>query len=196
MAVINVQGKSSKGKCFEDDIKQSIPDYCMTHRLRDSAQSFTTHSQTKFSWDNECDFFIFDDKHILLYTIECKSTKFRSMSYETKEEYEYNKANKIKSKRMIKYHQIQSLTNFSKFENIVSGLFLNFRDDERNLQRTYFLNIKDYNLMIKTLNKKSIDEIDISRHNAVKINGFIKRTRYTWDLNEFLLKYSLSYCKQ
>ena len=108
------------------------------------------------------------------------------MSYETEEEYEYNKANKIKSNRMIKYHQIQSLTNFSKFKNIVSGLFLNFRDDDKNFQRTYFLNIKDYNLMVQTLGKKSIDEIDILRHNAVKINGVLKRTRYAWDLNEFL----------
>ena len=191
-----MQGKGNKGKIFEDSIKQSIPDYCMTHRLRDSGQAFTTHSQTRFSWDNECDFFIFDDRHILLYAVECKSTKFKSMSYETEEEYEYNKASKIKSNRMIKYHQIQSLTNFSKFKNIVSGLFLNFRDDDKNFQRTYFLNIKDYNLMVQTLGKKSIDEIDILRHNAVKINGVLKRTRYAWDLNEFLSKYSLNYHRQ
>lgn len=182
----------NKGKIFEADIFNSIPDYCMKHRLRDSGQSFTNHSQTRFSWNNECDFFIFDDKRKLLYAVECKSTKFKNMSYENEEEYEYNKANKIKTNKMIKYHQIQSLTNFSVFQNIVSGLFLNFRNDNNNIQRTYFLSIKDYNMMAKIIQKKSFDEIDILRHNAIKINGFLKRTRYVWDLNEFLSKYSLS----
>ena len=88
------------GKQYEKDIFNSIPDYCMKHRLRDSAQSFTTHSDTRFSWDNECDFFVFDDKRRLLYAIECKSTKYKSMSWESEQEYEQNKAIKKTSTRM------------------------------------------------------------------------------------------------
>ena len=48
--------------------------------------------------------------------------------------------------------------------------------------------------MIKKLNKKSFDEIDLINNGAIKINGLKKRTRYAWDINEFLSKYSLNFC--
>ena len=182
------------GKQYEKDIFNSIPDYCMKHRLRDSAQSFTTHSDTRFSWDNECDFFVFDDKRRLLYAIECKSTKYKSMSWESEQEYEQNKAIKKTSTRMIKYHQIKSLNNFDKFNYLIPCFVLNFRTEGTNIQRTYFIHINDFVKMIKTLNKKSFDEIDLINNGAIKINGLKKRTRYAWDINEFLSKYSLNFC--
>ena len=184
----------NKGKVFEQDFSSSIPDYCMKHRLRDSAQSFTTHSDTRFSWDNECDFFVFDDKRRLLYAIECKSTKYKSMSWESEQEYEQNKSIKKTSTRMIKYHQIKSLNNFDKFNYLIPCFVLNFRTEETNIQRTYFIHINDFVKMTKTLNKKSFDEIDLINNGAIKINGLKKRTRYAWDINEFLSKYSLNFC--
>ena len=52
--------KLNSGKQFEKDFSQSIPSYCYVHRLRDSAQSYNQSKQTSFTWDNECDFFIWD----------------------------------------------------------------------------------------------------------------------------------------
>lgn len=180
------------GKIFEIDLSSSFPDYCMKHRLRDSAQSFTTHSDTKFSWDNECDFFLFDTRARLLYAIECKTTKFKSMNWESEEEYEQNKLSKKTTTKLIKYHQIKSLNEFDKFDNLIPCFILNFRNEDLNEQRTYFIHIKDFMKMIRTINKKSFDEIDLIQNGAVKINGFRKRTRYAWDINEFLCNYELA----
>ena len=183
----------NKGKIFESDLSVSFPDYCMKHRLRDSAQSFTTHSDTRFSWDNECDFFLFDTKVRLLYAIECKTTKFKSMNWESKEEYEQNKLAKKSTTKLIKYHQIKSLNGFADYDNVVPCFILNFRNEGLNEQRTYFMHIDNFMKMIETINKKSFDEIDIIQNGAIKINGQRKRTRYTWDMDEFLSKYSLNF---
>lgn len=184
--------KISSGKIFEQSFSSSIPDYCMKHRLRDSAQSFTTHSDTRFSWDNECDFFLFDDRRRLLYAIECKTTKYKSMSWESEQEYEQNKAMKKTSTRMIKWHQIKSLNNFDKFNYLIPCFILNFRNEETNDQRTYFIHIRNFMKMINSLNKKSFDEMDLILNGAIKIKGMKKRTRYAWDINEFLCNYKLA----
>lgn len=188
-----MMANKNTGKIFESDFSSSIPDYCMGHRLRDSAQSFTTHSDTSFSWDNECDFFMFDNKKRLLYAIECKTTKFKSMNWETEEEYKRNKELKKKSNKLIKWHQIKSLMGYAKFDYIVPCFILNFRNEDTKEQRTYFIHINNFIKMITTINKKSFDEIDLVLNGAVKIQGQRKRTRYVWDINEFLTKYSLNY---
>lgn len=190
MAKINV------GKRFEEDFQNSIPDYCMKHRLRDSGQSFvkfTENSNTNFSWNNECDFFVFDGKHRLFYAIENKTTKFKSMNWESEEEYELNKKLKKKSTKLIKWHQIKSLMNYSAFDYIIPCFILNFRNEDSKIQRTYFIHIKDFMKMIATVGKKSFDEVDLIQNGAIKIQGKLKRTRYTWDLDGFLSKYSLHF---
>lgn len=185
------------GKRFEDDFKSSLPDYCLIHRLRDSGQSFTNYaerSDNNYSWKNECDFIFFDDRHRIEYSVENKTTKFKTMNWESKEEYETNKRLGKKSTKLIKWHQINSLIKFDRFNYAVPCFFLNFRNDDTNAQRTYFIHINDFVKMIKTLNKKSFDEIDLINNGAIKINGLKKRTRYAWDINEFLSKYSLNFC--
>lgn len=167
------------GKIFEDDFAKSIPEnYCLIHRLKDSAQSYNNSSNTLFSWDNECDFFVFDTNACILYCLELKSTKSKSISYQIDEN--------DKSKKMIKFHQIKSLTKFSNYNNVNSGFVFNFRDEENNTQRTYFMNIKDFNKMRMSNNKKSCDELDIIMNNAIKIHGELKRTHYRWFVDEFL----------
>lgn len=189
-------GKLNSGKIFESDLSSSFPDYCMKHRLRDSAQSFTTHSDTRFSWDNECDFFLFDTKARLLYTIECKTTKFKSMSWESKSEYEQNKTLKKSTTRLIKYHQIKSLNDFADYQNVIPCFILNFRNEGLNEQRTYFIHIKDFMKMIAVIGKKSFDEMDLILNGAIKIHGLRRRTRYAWDINEFLCNYELAYANK
>ena len=170
----------NKGKQFESDIKQSFSKRCFVYRLKDSAMSYSKNSNTKFTWDNPCDFFVFDSKNKILFAFECKSTQYKSMSVQTDE-------NDDKSK-MIKYHQIESLTNMSEYDGIVSGFLLNYRDLENDMERTYFLNIKDFNNMMKQINKQSFNELDAIMHGAVKVNGEKKRVHYRWNMSELLDK--------
>ena len=166
------------GKRFEEDFKNSVPDYCWLHRLKDSAQSYNNSADTSFSWDNECDYFVFDDKSRILYCLELKTTKSKSFSYQMDKN--------DKSSRLIKWHQIESLTKFSEFNHIKSGLFLNFRDEKNNVQRTYFMDIKDFNKVKESNGKHSINEFEIILNGGVKISGAKKRVRYRWDIDSFL----------
>ena len=165
------------GKQFEKDFSSSIPSYCYVHRLRDTAQSYNNSRNTKFTWDNECDYFIWDSNKQIFYAIECKTTKYKSMSVQLNEE--------DKSKKMIKHHQIESLTKISEFDGAKAGLFLNFRDDKNETERTYFMNIIDFNKMMKKINKVSLNEMDILLNNGIKISGKKKRVHFKWNLDEF-----------
>ena len=68
----------------------------------------------------------------------------------------------------------------------IAGFFLNFRDEKNNTERTYFLNIIDFNKMMKNIEKKSFNEIDILLNNGIKISGRKKRVRFSWNIDEFL----------
>ena len=168
----------SVGKQFEKNFSDSLPSYCYVHRLRDSAQSFNNSKNMSFAWNNECDFFVFDSKHRLFYAVECKSTKYKSLSVQLNKEDE--------SSKMIKYHQIESLTKISKFDNTRAGFFINFRDEINNTERTYFINIVDFNNMMININKASFNEMDIILNHGVKIDGKRKRVYFSWDIDKFL----------
>lgn len=169
---------ASVGKQFEKDFSSSIPSYCYVHRLKDSAQSYNNSKSTKFAWDNECDFFIWDSNKHIFYAIECKSTKYKSMSVQLDKE--------DKSSKMIKYHQVESLTKISNFDGAKAGFFLNFRDEKNNTERLYFIDITDFNKMMKVINKVSFNEIDIILNHGIKISGEKKRVHFRWDLDGFL----------
>lgn len=169
------------GKRFEEDFKNSIPSHCFVHRLRDSAQSYNNSANTSFSWDNECDFFVFDTKAHLLYAIECKSSKYKSISVQLGKD--------DGASSMVKYHQINSLTKMSEHDGLVPGFVFNFRhfESEKNaFENTYWQSIDDFNLMMTRIGKKSFNELDLLTNGAVKIHGNKRRTRYHWDINEFL----------
>lgn len=168
------------GKRFEEDFKNSIPFYCFVHRLRDSAQSYSNNASTRFSWDNECDFLAFDTKTHLLYAIECKSSKYKSISVQLRKD--------DNSSSMVKYHQIDSLTKMSEYDGLHPGFFFNFRhfEGEKNACQTlYWQGIEDFNLMMNRTGKKSFNELDLLMNGAVKVSGNKKRTRYHWNLDEF-----------
>lgn len=169
--------KQSVGKQFEDDFATSVDiSKYLLHRLKDSAQSYNNSSDTSYSWQNPCDYFLFNGK--LFFCFELKSTKSKSISYQIDKN--------DKSQRMIKWHQIEALTKFSKYNNVVAGFVLNYRDDTNNNQRTYFLDIRDFNKIRLSADKHSVNEIDILLNNAVKIEGNIKRVHWHWNVNEFL----------
>ena len=87
----------NSGKKFEDCFKKSVPSHCMTYRLKDSAQAYNNSVGTKFTWDNPCDFFIFDSKQHILLTLELKSTKFKTMNFQINKDDD--------AKKMIKWHR-------------------------------------------------------------------------------------------
>lgn len=165
------------GKIFENAIKSSFPYYCLAIRLADPPQSFGKSEGLRFSNKNPCDYIAFDSLHRRFLTLELKSTKSTSFSVQRVKE-EKNK--------MIKLHQIESLTKFSEFNHVVAGFVFNFRDEKKNEERTYFQFIQDFNQMMTENQKASCNEKDIVQYNAIVINGVKKRTRYTWNLDEFL----------
>ena len=172
---------ANAGKLFEAQFKKSIPDTVLLIRLNDSAQSFKKSEFARFTPKNPCDFLAFDTLAHILYAIECKSTKYKSINFEDVE-------SDKKQNKMIHVHQIESLTKFSKYDGVIGCFIFNFRDEKNNVERTYYQDIEKFNRMVSSINKKSFDEIDLIRNGAIKINGNRKRLYYVWSLNELFQK--------
>ena len=173
------------GKIFEQDWKKSMPDYCLTIRLPDPPQAFTQRSDTRFSHKNPCDYIIFSGKHRILFPMELKSTKYKSFSVQLTEDEEPNK--------MVKYHQIKGLTDMARCVNVEPAFVFNFRDEEAGTQVTYWQAISNFNEMMKQVNKKSFNEVDLLVYGAINVTGQIKRTHYTWNVDELLDEINKSY---
>lgn len=173
------------GKVFEEDLRSSIDkDRCLLIRLNDQPQSFT--KAAKFSLKSPCDFLLYDSMTKIFMPIELKTTKYRSMSYENINEENQNNA-------MIHKHQILSLLDFSKYDGCKAGFLLNFRTEESNEQRTYYISSYNFVKMCEKINKKSFNELDLlTDGNAIKVNGLKKRSRYLWDINGLLDKININ----
>ena len=158
-----------------------MPSYCFCHRLKDTAQSYNNSKKTKFTWNNPCDFFVFNSLSHLFYAIELKSTKYKSMTYATSKEEDEGK-----NKKMVKFHQLESLRKLAEYDGIYAGLLLNFRDEESGYERTYYISIERFDAMCKRINKGSFNEIDLINNYALKVNGQMKRVHYRWDIGDML----------
>lgn len=179
--------KKNEGKKFESIIKSSAPPYLKIVRIPDPPQSFTQRSDTKFSKKNPYDFEVFDSLHRIQYSWELKSTAQKYLTYHTCEEDE-----KDGKSANIQWHQIEGLTKASEYNNATAGFLLNFRLDSGE-QLLYFLNIKDFNKMMKNVNKRSFNIMDVVLYGGIKIDGEKKRVNYRWNLDEFLKKQSKTY---
>lgn len=166
----------NEGKIFENEIRNSVPDYIKLLRLPDPPHSFTQRNDTKFSKKNPYDFECFDSIRSTLYCFELKSTNKKYIGFQIDE----NDDREV----LIKWHQIEGLTKASEYNNVIAGFLLNYRlnDDE---QLLYFFDIKDFNKMRKCIDKKSFNIINAVLYGAIRINGNKKRTRWNWDLDEF-----------
>ena len=127
----------NEGKDFENQIKLSIEkDGYFYHRLKDAAQSFNPSqlSNLRFSSKNPYDCFLY--AYPTLFALELKSTKSTSFSF-----WRADFEDKSKSQTfLIHKHQIEGLLNASKYEGVIAGLILNFR----NVNHTYFWRIDDF----------------------------------------------------
>lgn len=177
----------NEGKIFEGIIKSSAPSYVKLVRIPDPPQSFTQRSDTRFSKKNPYDYEAFDSLHRIQYSLELKTTSQKYLSYHTSE-----KDEKDGKSANIQWHQIEGLTNASKYNNVIAGFLLNFRLDSGE-QLLYFLDINDFNKYRKNTNKKSLNIIDITLNGGVKIDGEKLRKNYRWNLDEFLLSQSERY---
>ena len=156
----------SEGKKFEQDFANSInKDECWLYRLRDNAASFGGSTNTRFASSNICDYVLFHNETRTLYLLEMKSTKSSSIPY-----------------TMIRDNQIKELTESSK-HMLVAGFVFNYREKEN---ATYFMMIDDFNCMVSEINKKSFNIFDLEKYGAIKINNTRKRTRYTYDIEDFI----------
>lgn len=170
------------GKKFEQQFYLSVPADCFVYRLKDSSQSFIKEMNSKFSWDNPCDFFLFDTRSQLLYCLELKTTCNKSISFENIDSNE-------EQKKMIHKHQIKSLLKFSNYKNVVAGFVFNFRDKNNDTERTYFQEVNSFCSMSKKIQKQSFNEVDLLLNDCVKIAGEKKRVNYRWDIKNFLDDY-------
>lgn len=178
---------NNEGKKFEAVFKTSSPSYLKIVRIPDPPQSFTKREDTRFSKKNPYDFETYDSLHRISYSLELKSTSQKYLTYHTCE-----KDEKDGKSAMIQWHQIEGLTKASEYDNCIAGFMFNFRLDSGE-QLLYFMNIKDFNRLRKSTNKKSLNIIDISLNNGVKINGEKLKKNYRWNLDEFLESQSKIY---
>ena len=141
------------------------------YRRADSAGSFGSNSNLRFSAKSPCDCFMFNGK--VLYTLELKAVGTTSISFErTKED-----------KGVIHKHQIDNLLKFSTYENIVSGFVLDFRLSDI----TYFCMIEEFINMTNNLDKKSFNEKDLYEWcNPIKIEKKKLKVNYRYNICKFL----------
>ena len=85
---------------------------------------------------------------------------------------------------MIRDNQIKSLQEASE-HNLVAGFICNFRNENND---TFFIEICDFVKMMENINKKSFNINDLKNNNAIQINSRKKRTRYTYDIKNFIYK--------
>lgn len=162
------------GKVFEENWKKSIPENVWYYRPPDSAQSFGSNSNLRFSAKSPCDCFMYNGE--VFYTLELKSVGTTSISFErTKED-----------KGVIHKHQIDKLLEFSTYKNIVSGLLLDFRLSNK----TYFCMIEEFVNMTNNLDKKSFNEKDLNEWcNPIVIEKKKLKVNYRYDVEGFIQKH-------
>lgn len=170
------------GKIFEKEFKDSVlkNDYYFL-RLKDPAQSFNkSESQNlRFSLPNPYDCIIYS--YPIMFALELKTKQSTSLTFWRKDF--------KKSSFDIKEVQIKGLTEASLCKGIVAGFVINFRKTEH----TYFLDIKDFNNMVKNINKKSFNENDVINNNGYLIAQKKKKVRFSYDIENFISEYKERY---
>lgn len=156
---------------FEQNWKNSVPNNIFYYRPPDSAQSFGTNQNLRFSAKSPCDCFMFTGD--FLYTLELKSVGTKSISFERQKS----------DKGVIHRHQINSLDKFNSYQNVISGFIFDFRLSGS----TYFCSISDFLDMISNLDKKSFNENDLFEWcKPFEIQKKKLKVNYRYDINDFI----------
>jgi recombination protein U len=169
----------SVGKQFEDNFKNSVPNYALSYRPPDSAQGFDVGASDKlrFSRHSPCDLMIFDGTRNLFLTLELKTFQ-GSCSFERNKN----------EKGIIHYYQIEKLKEFANYKRVISGFVLDFRSTDH----TYFLNINDWDNLISHIEKKSFNEQDLLEYaSPILIEKEKLKVNYRYDVELLLSKLNI-----
>ena len=152
------------GKLFEEDFKKSVPDNIYYYRLKDASSSWSNDGTSRFTPKNPFDSILY--KYPIMFQIELKSTKGSSISFGGQS-------------KMIKEHQINSLTESSKHFGITAGFIFNFRTYNN---ATYFMHIIDFNNFLERTTKLSINLNDIENFGGIAIENNLLKKRYRYNI--------------
>lgn len=170
------------GSKFQEDIEKSSNEQgIFFHNIKDVYLPPDVRRRVKLP-RNKYDIIIFHKGY--LFPIELKSTDKKSISF---------------SEKIIKQHQIESLLEATKFDRVISGFLMNFRDQPDN--KTFFIPIQefvkykhlaenqlkhDYKCREgKRLNKASIP-IDICKEIGFEVLNVKKRTRFRYYISDLI----------
>lgn len=164
----------NSGKKFEQMFKASVPEYALVLRLPDAAQSFGGSSNLRFSRKSPFDYIMWDSKRKILYGLELKTVAGSSISFETQKD----------ETKEIHLHQIKALNDWGNFDGVVAGFVIEFRKYER----TVFIEIEEFNRLIKVVGKKSFNLFDLLEHDIkfTYIWQHKKKVNFTYDIDSFL----------
>lgn len=170
------------GKKFEQAIKEAAEKANFLFiRLPDSNKFGQQGNQTRFTQQSPFDALMFDSKR--LYCLELKHTDGNALSFPNPVNVKPPKGKTF----MIKYHQIQSLLESSKYSNVVAGLLIDFGDrynskgvlvDEASC---WFVPIEKFYEWALYTDKKSINRNDVIAL-GYRIDKFKKKVNYTYDI--------------
>lgn len=166
MAKRGKEKKKNEGKCFEEDIKSSIPPEFYIERYKDDTAGFCGVS-------NPADYRLY--KYPLTFLWELKSHKGKSIPL-----------------AKIRESQLKGMKKASVYKGIYCGFILNFRD----LEETYYITFEElvakYYIVnekleyeVKPEERKSIP-VEWCREVGIRIEQKKKITRYTYDLSKWL----------
>lgn len=165
-------GRKNVGKVFEDNWKKSCPNWLFVYRPPDASQSFDMSSKLRFSKKSPCDYFLYNGER--LWAIELKSVAGTSISFEREKE----------DNGVIHFYQVENLKNFSEYKNVISGFLVDFRGSDN----TYFLNIKEWDDLINSIDKKSFNETDLLKFaNPILIDKKKLKVNYRYNVEKFLI---------
>ena len=171
---------SNLGKKFERRFGDCAKtDGFFVHRLKDTDLSYNGNSVSSYTPSNRCDYYIFgavEEGKGILFGIECKSTGYTSIGIQRTPE---------EPDKMIKSKQIESLIEMSLFEGIKAGFVLNFRDDEKNLDNTYYISIEDFSKFLDETHKKSINKTDCELR-GIKVDSTLLRKNYKYNIKKMI----------
>lgn len=114
---------------------------------------------------------MFDGCHF--FCLELKTVAGKSISFERTK----------KDKGEIHYHQIEYLKSCLSFQNVISGLIVDFRGTDN----TWFLHINQWDGLINSITKKSFNESDLlSYSHPLLISKKKLKVNYKYDVAKFI----------
>lgn len=171
------------GKKFEKNFKEAAKkEGIFFYRIPDSTQSFGG-GNSSFTHDSLADAFAFYNR--ILFALELKSTKYKSITIER----ENTKEN---SHKMIKKNQIKNLIECQSYNDIEGCFIFNFRTQEGDEildEHTYIININNFSNFLEQTDKMSISEKEVIEFGGVEIESVKKKKWFTYKIQDGLYNY-------